>query len=103
MGVSDLLIHLSADQLEKRGNKVVEGEALNILVGSIPLKAAPSKAAKDGKDGAKRNAVLLNAGAAIYVAGKADSIDSGIKIAKDMIDSGKAKAQLERFIEQSNK
>ena len=57
----------------------------------------------DGKDGAKRNAVLLNAGAAIYVAGKADSIDSGIKIAKDMIDSGKAKAQLERFIEQSNK
>lgn len=35
-GVSDLLIHLSADQLEKKGNKVVEGEKLDVLVGSIP-------------------------------------------------------------------
>ena len=60
LGVSDLLIHLSADQLEKRGNKVVEGEALNILVGSIPLKAAPSKSTKDGKDGAKKNPVKEN-------------------------------------------
>ncbi|WP_426349582.1 aminopeptidase [Alloiococcus sp. CFN-8] len=38
IGVSDLLIHLSQDQLEKKGNKVVEGEDLNILVGSIPIK-----------------------------------------------------------------
>lgn len=74
------------------------------LVGGTPQKNAQIlRDILDGKDGAKRNAVLLNAGAAIYVAGKADSIDSGIKIAKDMIDSGKAKAQLERFIEQSNK
>lgn len=36
VGVSDLLIHLSADQLEKKGNKVVEGEKLDVLVGSIP-------------------------------------------------------------------
>ncbi|HCB94864.1 anthranilate phosphoribosyltransferase [Ruminococcus sp. YE282] len=74
------------------------------LVGGTPQENAQIlRDILDGKDGAKRNAVLLNAGAAIYVAGKADSIDSGIKIAKDMIDSGKAKAQLERFIEQSNK
>ncbi|MGM9972649.1 MAG: aminopeptidase [Clostridiaceae bacterium] len=38
IGVSDLLIHLSQDQLEKKGNKVVEGEDLNILVGSRPIK-----------------------------------------------------------------
>ena len=58
LGVSDLLIHLSADQLEKKGNKVVEGEALNILVGSMPLKAASSKAA-DKKD-EKKNPVKEN-------------------------------------------
>lgn len=38
-GVSDLLIHLSGDQMEKKGAKVIEGEALDILVGSMPLEA----------------------------------------------------------------
>ncbi len=36
-GISDLLIHLSADQLKKTGDKVVEGEDLNVLFGTIPL------------------------------------------------------------------
>lgn len=36
LGVSDLLIHLSAEQLEKKAAKVIEGEDLNLLVGSIP-------------------------------------------------------------------
>ncbi len=35
-GVSDLLIHLSTEQLDKKGAKVIEGEDLNVLVGSIP-------------------------------------------------------------------
>lgn len=35
--VSDLLIHLSSKQMEKVGNKIVEGEDLNVLIGSIPL------------------------------------------------------------------
>ncbi|MCR5594797.1 MAG: aminopeptidase [Lachnospiraceae bacterium] len=35
--VSDLLIHLAADQLEKKGSKVIEGEALDIIIGSKPL------------------------------------------------------------------
>ena len=35
-GVSDLLIHLSADQLEKKGAKVIEGENLDLIIGSIP-------------------------------------------------------------------
>ena len=48
-GVSDLLIHLAATQLEKKGNKVVEGEALNVLIGSIPLEAA-TKGKKDGEE-----------------------------------------------------
>lgn len=37
LGISDLLIHLSAQQMEKKGAKVVEGEDLNILAGSMPL------------------------------------------------------------------
>lgn len=59
LGVSDLLIHLSADQLEKKGNKIVEGEALNILVGSIPLKV-PASAKAASKDGEKKNPVKEN-------------------------------------------
>lgn len=38
VGISDLLIHLSADQMQKSGAKVIEGEDLNVLVGSIPQK-----------------------------------------------------------------
>lgn len=46
IGVSDLLIHLSADQLQKKGNVVVEGEDLNLLVGSIPLEGKEKDAVK---------------------------------------------------------
>lgn len=38
LGISDLLVHLSSDQMAKTGAKVVEGEDLNVLVGSIPAK-----------------------------------------------------------------
>ena len=38
VGISDLLIHLAADQMSKTGAKVVEGEALDVLVGSVPKK-----------------------------------------------------------------
>lgn len=52
--------------------------------------------------GHKRNAVLLNAGAAIYIGGKADSMADGVKLAGEIIDSGKALATLEKLIEVSN-
>ena len=45
IGISDLLIHLSAEQLDKKANKVIEGENLNLLVGSIPLKGTSEKEA----------------------------------------------------------
>ena len=50
-GVSDLLIHLSQDQLEKKGAKVVEGENLDLLIGSIPLEEGEDD--KDKKDRVK--------------------------------------------------
>ncbi|MDE5619875.1 MAG: anthranilate phosphoribosyltransferase [Ruminococcus sp.] len=52
--------------------------------------------------GHKRNAVILNAGAAIYIGGKADSMADGVKLAGEIIDSGKALATLEKLIEVSN-
>ena len=45
--------------------------------------------------GAKRNAVLLNAGAAIYIGGRADSIASGVKLAEELIDNGSALKKLD--------
>lgn len=46
IGISDLLIHLSANQMDKKGAKVIEGEDLNVLVGSIPLKGEDKEAVK---------------------------------------------------------
>ena len=55
-----------------------------------------------GAKGAKRNAVLMNSGAALYISGKAKSIKDGIELAAYQIDSGAALKTLERFIELSN-
>ena len=56
-----------------------------------------------GEKGARRDAVLMNAGAALYIAKKADTIGDGIKLAAELIDSGKALETLEKIIEVSNK
>ena len=56
-----------------------------------------------GEKGPKRNAVLLNAGAALYIGEKADSIKAGIALAEELIDSGKALDTLYRLIEGSNR
>ncbi|SCW35017.1 anthranilate phosphoribosyltransferase [Ruminococcaceae bacterium YRB3002] len=50
----------------------------------------------------RRVIVLMNAGAAIYAGGKAETIAEGVKIAAEMIDSGKALERMEKFIELSN-
>ena len=56
-----------------------------------------------GAQGPKRDAVLLNAGAALYIAGKAESMKAGTVLAAELIDSGKAAETLRRFIELSNR
>ena len=57
----------------------------------------------NGKKGPKRDAVLLNAGASLYIGGKANSFKEGIELATQIIDSGKAMETLEKFILVSNK
>ena len=56
-----------------------------------------------GKKGCKRDAVLLNAGAALSIGGKADSMAAGIRLAGEIIDSGAAMETLKKFVEVSNK
>ena len=46
IGISDLLVHLAQTQQEKKANKVIEGEDLNVLVGSVPLKDEEKDAVK---------------------------------------------------------
>ena len=57
----------------------------------------------NGEKGAKRDAILLNAGAALYIGEKAESIKEGIILAAEIIDSGKALTTLRRLIEVSNR
>lgn len=73
------------------------------LAGGTPTENAEiTREILSGAAGAKRDAVLLNSGAAIYLAGKAASIRDGVQMAKEMIDSGKALEQLEVFARISN-
>ncbi len=74
------------------------------LVGGTPQEnAAITRAILSGEKGPKRDAVLMNAGAALYIGGKAESWAEGIKLAGELIDSGAANTVLDRFIEVSNR
>lgn len=73
------------------------------LKGGTPAEnAAITRAILGGEKGHKRNAVLLNAGASLYIGGKADSFQAGTELAAELIDSGKAMETLEKLIEVSN-
>ena len=52
--------------------------------------------------GAKRDIVLMNAGAGLFIAGKADSMAAGVKFAAELIDSGAASKKIDEFIRVSN-
>lgn len=56
-----------------------------------------------GKKGHKRNAVLMNAGASLYIGGKAESMAEGVSLAAKLIDSGKALQTLELLIKESSR
>ncbi len=73
------------------------------LHGGDPAESARvARAVLDGEHGAARDVVLLNAGAALEVAGVATDLDEGIALASSSIDEGRAGATLERWIAVSN-
>ena len=74
------------------------------LKGGTPAEnAAITRAILSGEQGHKRNAVLLNAGASLYIAGKADTMKGGVALAGELIDSGAATRTLEKLIAVSNR
>ena len=70
------------------------------LTGGTPAEnAAVTRGVLNGEiRGTKRNAVLLNAGAGLYVAGRAKSLQAGVTLAGELIDDGKAAAALNAYI-----
>lgn len=91
--------HITPEEVGlKRGKKE------DIVGGDAKANAEITKGILSGKiTDAKRDIVLLNAGAALYVCGKADSIKDGVALAKETIDSGKALEQLDKLVKFTNK
>jgi anthranilate phosphoribosyltransferase len=73
-----------------------------LLGGDAAVNAARIREVLDGADGPARNVVLLNAGAALFIAGRAESVRTGIADAAQAIDSGRARATLSALAEVSN-
>ena len=74
------------------------------IVGGTPAENAQiTRDILGGQKGPKRDAVLMNAGAALYIGGKADSMAAGIRLAGEIIDSGTAMETLKKFVEVSNR
>lgn len=59
VGVSDLLIHLASEQLEKKANKVIEGENLDVLIGNLPADKAEEDDKKEEKERVKTQILAL--------------------------------------------
>ncbi len=73
------------------------------LAGGTPEDNAKiTRSVLNGEKGPRRDAVLMNAGASLYIGKKADNIAQGVKLAANLIDSGKAMEVLNKLIEISN-
>jgi len=85
---------------EQFGFKRCEPAALR---GGAPAENARIlRAVLTGENGPKRDASVLNAAAALYIAGRYESVEAAVGAAADAVDSGKAAAKLEEFIQRSN-
>lgn len=73
-----------------------------LLGGTAEENAAITRAVLSGQErGARRDAVLINAAAGLYVADRVADLQAGVELAKELIDSGRAQEQLERFVKES--
>ena len=115
-GLDEISVSAPTNVCEINGGKIIKydikpedfgierGTKADIVGGNALDNAKITKGVLDGSvRGAKRNIVLLNSGCALYICGKAESIEEGIKLAADSIDSGKALAKLNELIEFTNK
>lgn len=74
----------------------------DVVGGDAELNAGIIRNILDGKKNSQRNITLLNAGAAIYISGKAGTFLDGIKLAEESIDSQNAKKKLQELIDATN-
>ncbi|MGB7589271.1 MAG: anthranilate phosphoribosyltransferase [Solirubrobacterales bacterium] len=77
---------------------LAEAELEEVAGGSPEQNAAASRAVLEGEKGPRRDLVLLNAGAAIYVGGAAESLGEGVERAAQAVDGGAARELLDRLI-----
>jgi anthranilate phosphoribosyltransferase len=111
-GLDEIGVHGESTVAEVDGGDVTEYMVTpdDLGVGTYDLSAvgggSPTENAADMRgilegdvDGAKRDIILANAGAAIYVSGEADSLEAGVDAARESIDSGAAAAQLDSLRE----
>jgi anthranilate phosphoribosyltransferase len=77
---------------------LAEAELEEVAGGSPEENAAASRAVLEGESGPRRDLVLLNAGAAIYVGGRSESLAQGVEKASEAVDSGRGRELLERLI-----
>jgi anthranilate phosphoribosyltransferase len=70
--------------------------------GSPSQSAVIVRGVLDGKTGPTRDVILLNSGAALYVGASAATLQDGIRLAAESIDSGKARRKLEQLVEMTN-
>jgi len=77
---------------------VTRASAADLVGGDAAENAATVRAVLDGREGPSRDVVLLNAGAALFVSGKAASVREGLTLAAQAIDSGAARGTLDRMV-----
>lgn len=76
----------------------------DLVGGATAENAAITEAILEGRErGPKRQAVCLNAGAALYIGGKTETIEAGVRLAEKLLDSGGARAKLKQFVEESSR
>jgi anthranilate phosphoribosyltransferase len=107
-GLDEIALHDETVAAEVTGDAVeektitpdalgLERAPIDAVAGGTPTEnaAAMTGILEGDVDGAKRDIILANAGAAIYVAGEADSLREGVGVARDAIESGRAAAKLD--------
>jgi anthranilate phosphoribosyltransferase len=107
-GMDEIALHDETTAAEVDGDEVtdftlapedlgLESAPIDAVAGGSPeANAADLEAIVTGEErGPKRDLILANAGAAIYVAGEADSLEAGVAVAAEAIESGDAAAKLE--------
>ena len=93
---------VAESRLDPADHDIARASREDLHGGDPPESARVARAELDGDHGPARDVVLLNAGAALEVAGAASDLDEGIALASSSIDEGKAGATLDRWIAVSN-